>query len=141
MPLVYSVGCFAAAGLLFVLALLGNRNPNKPFWASEFWEGMVVCPAIVALFVIGLGLLGSFVWTLGTQPFSVIEIGLTLLIVAIFAVIFKLLRVRATLAQYAALTAGAAPLRARKAAKGRSGTRPNKARGKPSRPKGGKRAA
>jgi hypothetical protein len=139
MPLVYSVGCFAAAGFLFVLALLGNRNPNKPFWARGFWEGMIVCPAIVALFVIGLGLLGSFVWTLGTQPLSVIELVLALLIVAIFAVVLKLLRVKATLAQYAALAA--APFCAGKATNTGSGTRPNKPRGKPSRPKGGKRAA
>ncbi len=54
MFLLYGVLCLCLTALLFVVTLLGARNPVRPYWAGESMVANVLTPLILAFLVMGI---------------------------------------------------------------------------------------
>lgn len=55
MYLLYGVLCLCLTALLFVVTLLGARNPVRPFWAGEQMFANVLVPLILGFLVLAIG--------------------------------------------------------------------------------------
>lgn len=93
--------CVCAATLMFSTALIGARNPVRPFWANE---GMIayLVPLILGILVIGCMLIfkSLFVYF----PPSLMEVGYSIATLAAALGIFKILHVRKRLTDFASRT-------------------------------------
>jgi len=101
MYLVYSVALLGLATVIFVIVLVGARAPVKPAWAAHWLVDDMGCVAITALIGFGLIFVGSFVFSVQSQPIELMEITLATGIAAAYYLILRLIAPRRRLAEYA----------------------------------------
>ncbi len=108
MRLFTGVLCLSLAVLVFVVTLLGCRNPRRPRWTGDFLVANVYTTGILALGVYGVAELIRFFARADASAFPTGEAWLAGLTLAAALLAVRALRVRRTLAAYAATKAAAA---------------------------------
>lgn len=86
--------------LLFMMALLGTRNPVKPFWANEMVMSCFITTSIVALLAIGTAYVIQSLLN-GSWP-SLKDFGYTGVILAASFLLYKYMGVRRKIEAYEA---------------------------------------
>lgn len=100
----------ALAVLGFTVAVLATRKPNPPAWNRYTLAHEFVAVAAVSLVSFGFALVAESIALLKQNALTTMDVILTALILVAFSVIWKRLRVGATLAEYARQKEGAIPV-------------------------------
>ena len=85
----------------FTVMVLANRKPSPPAWAQYNLTHEFVPIGTVSLVSFGIALVVQSIALLKQQPLTAMHVILIVSILVVFAVAWKRLRVRATLAEYA----------------------------------------
>jgi small-conductance mechanosensitive channel len=85
----------------FTAMVLATRKPSPPAWSSHILIHEFVAIGGVSMGGVGIALLVQSVVLLKQQPLTTMHVILIAIILVVFAAVWKGLRVRATLAEYA----------------------------------------
>lgn len=85
----------------FTVVALATRNPRPPAWAQYTLTHEFVAIGTVPLMGTGIALVAQSIVLIEQQPLTATHVVLIASILVVFAVAWKRLRVRATLAEYA----------------------------------------
>lgn len=99
--------CIALAVLGFTVVVLAARRPRPPAWTRYTLTHELVTMSAVALVGFGIASVVQSIGLVRQQPPTAMQVMLIASIVVVFAVAWKLLRVEATLAEYARETESA----------------------------------
>jgi len=99
MYLLLGVLCLSAATLMFAIALLGGRNPIRPFWAAE---GIITYALLLIIGLFAMGCMYIFKSLLLEFPPGLLEVGYTAAVLTIAVIVFMKMKVRQRLKAFAA---------------------------------------
>ena len=99
----------ALAVLGFTVLMLASRKPSPPAWTSYTLTHEIVAIGTVSLGGVGIALVIQSIGLFIQQPPTALHVILVASILLVFVVVWRRLRVRATLAEYARQTKGATP--------------------------------
>lgn len=105
MDLLLSVSALGGASVLTAVVLIGVRNPRQPLWASDWLVANVWLILIIGMGTFGVAYAIRFAVTINAQSLGMREIGLSLAIAALTALVIWLLASRRRLSAYAAAEA------------------------------------
>ena len=98
MFLFYGVLCLCFTVLLFVVTMLGSRNPVRPFWAAESLVANILTPLILGFLVMGIAYCAKAF--MGEVQPGFLEWGYAGLSLVVTVVVIMLLGVRKKLAEF-----------------------------------------
>ena len=93
--------CLCLAVLVGIMALLGNRNPSKPWWANDMMGANVWAILIVLLATVGIMMFFS-AFSSDARPITALDILLSLAAALGTAILIKLLGIKKKLTAYTA---------------------------------------
>ena len=108
MDLVFSIACIGLATVLSVLVILAVRQPVAPAWASEALIANFWCVAITGLIAFGVSWGVRFALTVQSHNVGMVEILLSVALLAGYSALLILMAPRRRLAEYARQSAHAA---------------------------------
>lgn len=91
--------CLCLAVLVSLMALLGNRNPSKPKWASDLMGANVWAILVLLLATVGLMMFFSAFFS-DAPPNTALDIFLSLAVAAGTVILIKTLGIKKKLAAY-----------------------------------------
>jgi choline-glycine betaine transporter len=86
-----------AAVLAIAVFALIFRNPNPPRWTTYSWAGELSAVALVCVLAVGVGYLSSGAISAYQQGLSLVDLALLAVVLAVAAVVWRKLDVRARL--------------------------------------------